>query len=771
MEQIPQFFKKLFDSSDWPPRWHCGKWTEFHGWLYIISDLLIWTAYFAIPVVIIKYISRKQHPRFLRLYLLFAAFILACGATHFLDAVAFWLPMYRLSALVRFITGIISWVTVFSLIRYLPLAFSLKTEPELEAEIETRDQVEREIKSLNTELAKQAKANTEELSAYKYALDESSIVAITDQKGLINYVNDNFCKISKYSREELIGQDHRIINSGFHSAEFIRNLWVKIANGKTWKGELKNKAKDGTIYWVDTTIVPFLNEHGKPYQYVAIRSDITEKKKIEEQKALYEFIISSSQDAIISLSKDNIITSWNAGAAHIFGYTASEIIGKNISMITPPIRTEEEAPLKQKIFKGESVKHFETQRLRKDGKLIHISLSLSPIKDGDGNIIGITKISRDITEVKEAAEALHRTQHIYKTIASNIPGTIICLFDKDYKYKLIEGEMLEKLGFSKEKLLNRKISEVIPDKFDEVSKNLEKAFKGEIYSEERKMLEYDLLSRYVPLKDEDGKVFSVMVVVVDISALKRAQRNSEELNANLEKIVSSRTQQLDAANKELEAFSYSVSHDLRAPLRAISGYSKILEEDYGVNFDAEGKRIIEAIVNNSKRMGQLIDDLLNFSKMARTGIYVLTINMTSIVQECLNELMRDIPADSYKIIADKNLPEVKADAAMIKQVWLNLIGNALKYSSKKAQPEIEIGHRKEGKMRVYFVRDNGAGYNMDYADKLFGVFQRLHSHEEFEGTGVGLALVNRIITKHNGKVWGEGEEGKGATFYFSLPNI
>ena len=236
----------------------------------------------------------------------------------------------------------------------------------------------------------------------------------------------------------------------------------------------------------------------------------------------------------------------------------------------------------------------------------------------------------------------------------------------------------------------------------------------------------------------------------------------------LEQTVEERTQQLHAAIKELEAFSYSVSHDLRSPLRAISGYASILNEDYAPGLDAEAGRITGKIITNARNMGQLIDDLISFSQLSRKELKQQVINMEELAKSCLDELLQDVPANKYKVLIHP-MPAARGDKGLIKQVWINLISNAIKYTSKNETPVVEIGYGKDVNSPYYFISDNGAGFDMQYADKLFGVFQRLHSQNEFEGAGIGLSLVKSIITRHNGQIIAKAAVGKGASFYFSLP--
>lgn len=241
-----------------------------------------------------------------------------------------------------------------------------------------------------------------------------------------------------------------------------------------------------------------------------------------------------------------------------------------------------------------------------------------------------------------------------------------------------------------------------------------------------------------------------------------------EFNQNLELKVRERTIQLESANKELEAFSYSISHDLRAPLRGIVGFTAILEEDYSSKLDDEARRITTVIKNNTLKMGHLIDDLLTFSRMSRQDIVKTNVPTGQMIEEVIKDVVPESRMEKISWVLHP-VPDVRGDINALRQVWINLISNAVKYSGNSEKPKIEIGSVEEKGQTVFFVKDNGVGFDEKYKDKLFRVFQRLHSTDEFEGTGVGLAIVEKIISKHGGKVWAEGTLNEGAGFYFSLP--
>jgi light-regulated signal transduction histidine kinase (bacteriophytochrome) len=277
------------------------------------------------------------------------------------------------------------------------------------------------------------------------------------------------------------------------------------------------------------------------------------------------------------------------------------------------------------------------------------------------------------------------------------------------------------------------------------------------------------LSRSLPVKDEAGRVVKWFGTATDIEDAKRAEAEIKRLNEDLERRVVERTAQLEAANKELEAFSYSVSHDLRAPLRAMDGFSRILLEDHAAQLDPEGQRLLDVIRENARWMGQLIEDLLAFSRVSRKEPERGRVDMRALAEQVIAELTAASGGVSYDITLG-DLPPALGDARLIRQALYNLLANAFKFSRTQPRPSVSLtAERGAAGEWVYCVRDNGVGFDPRYAAKLFNVFQRLHGQDEFEGTGVGLAIVQRIIQRHGGRVWAAGEIDCGAAFYFTLP--
>jgi len=456
-------------------------------------------------------------------------------------------------------------------------------------------------------------------------------------------------------------------------------------------------------------------------------ANITEYKKNEDYIRHLAAIVESSDDAIISKSLDGIIKSWNKGGEKMFGYTAEQVLGKHISLIVPPEYANEEKRILERIRNNEIVDHYETVRIKKNGEQFYVSLTVSPLKDKAGNIIGVSKIARDITSQKKSEKELIRAN---KEL----------VFQNEEKEKRAAELVIanHELAFQNEEKGKRAAELVIA--------NHELAFQNE--EKEKRAAELVIANHELAFQNEAKEKQATKLTIA---------------NRDLE--ISG--EQFKEVNKELESFSYSVSHDLRAPLRAVHGYAKMLKEDFEVQLDPEAGRLINNIMNNAKKMGQLIDDLLNFSRIGRKELVKVNVRMDSMVANICSELKNEQGERNIEFQIGELLP-AKADNITIRYVWLNLISNAIKYSRGKDKTVIEIGSETQGNEMIYHIKDNGAGFDMRYANKLFGVFQRLHSEEEFEGTGVGLALVQRIVLKHGGRVWAEGKVNEGAIFYFSL---
>ncbi len=486
------------------------------------------------------------------------------------------------------------------------------------------------------------------------------------------------------------------------------------------------------------------------------------------QAALFASIINFSADAIISKKLDGTITSWNKGAENLFGYLSEDILGKHISVLFPQELKKQEADILERVKEGKQVHHYEAERIKKDGSRIYVSVSLSPIKDASGSVAWVSKIARNVTERKRMEDQLQLSEKIYRTMAANLPGAVVTIVDRSGRFILAEGDGLKNLGYTKSDLENKLTREALdPTAATLVDANRQKAFNGEDISVDVAYKDRYYRAHYLPLRDEQGEVYAVMTISLDITEIKNVSAEIERINESLERKVEQRTGQLEQLNKELEAFSFSVSHDLRAPLRIISAYSEILEKDYTPVLDADGKKLINNIISNARRMSRLIDELLKLAKLGQKEIVKVKADMDEIVMEVISEQTSFIEKGIE--FRKSNLLSAYCDVILMRQVWSNLISNAIKYSRAQEHQVIDISSVRKDGVVIYSVKDNGVGFNMRYSHKLFGVFQRLHSQSEYEGSGVGLALVQRIISKHGGSVWAEAEENKGATFFFSLP--
>lgn len=370
---------------------------------------------------------------------------------------------------------------------------------------------------------------------------------------------------------------------------------------------------------------------------------------------------------------------------------------------------------------------------------------------------------------QEKNQMIREVEERYRTIFENSADTILLVNP--------EGEILtinhNEISPSAKTLIGRKVLEfhgednkaAVQAALDHViERKTSDSFESTIDTRDGVVFYRSTMS---PVLDAKGQVKNIVIISRDVTKLKMAELDLYNLNLTLEKKVAARTDELAAINKELESFTYSVSHDLRSPLRAINGFSEILKRELGTELSEDVDDCLKEILKNTKKMGQLIDNLLEFSRLGKRPLQKARVDMDELFNSVADEYRRNNPKATFLIHA---IDESTGDRDMLKQVVLNLVSNAVKYSSKNAKPRIEIGSEQKNGDVIYYVKDNGAGFNMKYYDKLFGVFQRLHGANEFEGIGVGLAIVQRVIAKHEGKVWAEAEENKGATFYFSLPD-
>jgi PAS domain S-box-containing protein len=472
-----------------------------------------------------------------------------------------------------------------------------------------------------------------------------------------------------------------------------------------------------------------------------------------------------------SLDSDGVIVQINDTELAWLGYARDELVGRKrfADLLTPSGRAQFESNFVQ--FKRGGVAHdLEYELVRNDGSTLPVALSASLVRDEAGGYVMSRSTVFDITERRRANQELHHANTFLDSVLEHIPSMIfVKSADDDHRYLRLNRAGEAMLGVERSEVIGKTDQDFFPPQqaaaFVEQDRAALSSGRMLEIAEDRianHAGERILYTRKLAIRDEEGKARYVLGISEDVTERRTSERKIGELHRALE----NRAQELEATNQELESFSYSVSHDLRSPLRAIDGFSRILEEDHAARLDAEGVRLLAVIRTNTQRMAQLIDDLLSFSRLGRQALASVDVRMSALAREAWAHVCN---GDSAAHLIIGALPDAVGDPVLLRQVWTNLLSNAVKYSGTRVEPVVEVTARAEGGNLVYCVRDNGVGFDMRYSHKLFGVFQRLHNMDEFPGTGVGLAIVKRVITRHGGRVWAQSELDHGAQFYFSLP--
>ena len=648
----------------------------------------------------------------------------------------------------------------------------------------------------------------------------ASGIVITDINGNIVYANPAFLNMTMYEFGEVIGKNPRdILKSGLHGKDFYQSLWDTILSGKVWHGDIINRRKDGTLYTEEMTVSSVRDESGKIINFIAVKQDVSRRREIEQQlrnsEKRFKAIVDTQPVAVCRWDKNFKITYANEYYRVLF-HPSGDIIGICWLDFIPEDSREAVRNFYYTVIEKPHQFDYEHEVKLADGTTRHLFWSDIPIYDDHGNLLEFQSVGTDITDRKKAEIELRKNYNYTRIIQDILKNSMAKISLEEFlENALFAIFTIKPLGYNPEAIVllsdleKQSLNVVASIGFqDDKTKCLERGFVvfdkcpcREVFEEKKSICFIsdaafaecrNNVSTYIcsiPLKyksdilgviniavdreyslEEDDLQFmeNVAAILAGVILLKRAEDLAAKTLEELEFIIDERTSELKKANKELEAFTYSVSHDLRAPLRHISGFLEMFKNEVGDLPSPRANHYLSVISDSVKKMTQLIDDLLKFSRLGRASIECQKVSLEKIKNEIINDFSMEIEKSNCRVISDNILPDVKGDPSMLRVVLINLISNAIKFSSKVAEPEIHLGSMEQNEEIIFYVRDNGVGFDMRYADKLFNVFQRLHSDREFEGTGIGLAMVRNIIEKHNGRVWAEAKPGEGAIFYFTL---
>ena len=584
------------------------------------------------------------------------------------------------------------------------------------------------------------------------------------------WVSENVTRITGYAPDEPLQPTWWLDN--LHPddrARVLSEMPALFANDQLTT-EYRFRGKDGAYHWVHDEARLLRDAAGEPTEVVGSWVDITDRRQAETSlrasEARLRLLVGSVRDyAIYMLDPEGHVRSWNAGARQIKGYTESEILGQHFSRFYTPedvAAGRPDAALRAANAGG----RFEEEnwRVRKDGSRFWADVVITAVRDDRGALVGFAKVTRDLTERKRAEQALRASEERFGILAVTANDAILSA-DSHGNITYFNPGAERIFGYTAEEVSGRPLTTLMPERFAEAHRA---GLARYLATREARVI-----GRTVELagRRKDGTEFPLELSLaawnqgaeVAFTAIIRDITSRKEGEERLRSYAT----QLEAANKELEAFSYSVSHDLRAPLRSLDGFSQALLEDYHDRLDDTGRDFLQRVRAASQRMGTLIDDLLSLSRVTRGDLQVEKVDLSALATALAAELQRSDPQRDVRFAIAPDLV-ARGDPGLMRLVLQNLLGNAWKFTGKRSPAHVEVGSMAHDGRRAFFVQDDGAGFDMAYAAKLFGAFQRLHASDEFPGSGIGLATVQRIIHRHGGQVWAEGTPGRGATFYFTL---
>ena len=746
----------LWSMTDFMPHGFCYQWDPAILWLHVISDSLIALSYYCIPAILLYLVRKRRDLPFNWMALMFGAFILGCGTTHLMEVWTVWEPRYLLSGTIKAITAGLSVTTAAMLIPLMPKLLSIPStsrlqeiNEHLQKEIRDRERIERELRDSEERYRELFDLNPYPL--WVYDLDTLRFLA----------VNRVATRVYGYSEPEFLSKTILDIRPKEDVAAVQQRLTALGKSNDPTPGTWRHLLKDGRTIEVEIKSHPLVFQGHEARIVMAV--DITERQRAERRM---RGLLESAPDAVIVVNQQGNVVMANSQTEKLFGYTRAELLGQKMEILVPERFRDRHPGYRNSYNQDLRVRPMgaglELYARHKDGREFPVEISLSPLETDEG--ILVSSAIRDITERK-------RAEARFRALLESAPDAMI-VANQDGVIELVNAQVERIFGYARAELLGKSTQMLIPQRFrerypaqrgkffqDMQKERVSRAI--ELFGLHKDGHEFPVEISMSPLETENGMV--MCSAVRDVSERKRIEEEAKELDRQLRH----QNTELLSVNRELESFAYSVSHDLRAPLRSIDGFSVALQEDCADQLNDEGKDYLERIRNATGRMARLIDDLLELSRMTRSELRPETVDLSAMVEDVANQCSVSDPDRQVSFAIEPGLT-IEGDRSLLRAMMENLVGNACKFSSKKPDARVEFGAIPENNHLVYFVRDNGAGFDMAYANKLFGVFQRLHDASEFPGTGVGLATVQRIVHRHGGRIWAESKPGEGASFFFTL---